>query len=71
MIDHLAGTWGFCASCERWRCPDTWDTQAGPACPVCASPPALIERRDGDHTVLDLALEVAIGPAGRRRFLED
>ena len=71
MIDHLSGVWGFCASCERWRCPTTWATPSGPACPMCGATPSLLEHHEGDHTTLDLALEVAVGPPGQRTFLED
>lgn len=72
MIDHLSGIWGYCGSCERWRHSDRWeDPGGGPRCPVCGSPPALIERRVGNHTELALDLEVAVGPVGNRRFLSD
>lgn len=73
MIDHLAGIWGYCGTCERWRHSTRWTPEESqePRCPECGTPPALIERREGDHTVLDLALEVAVGPVGNRRFLSD
>ena len=66
---ELTGLWGFCGPCERWRHADTWGEP--PACPVCGARPALIERLEGDHTVLSLELEVAVGPVGSRRFLSD
>jgi hypothetical protein len=69
VIDHLAGIWGYCPSCERWRHSAAWAEAGDPACPVCGNAPSLIERRSGDHTVLDLQLEVAVGPVGNRHFL--
>lgn len=63
--------WGYCGACERWRCSDRWTTVEGPACPVCGSPPLLLERLEGGRAVLRLDLEVAVGPVGRRSFLTE
>lgn len=69
MIDHLAGVWGYCPTCERWRYSDEWRRSERPACPECGSFPSLLERRQGERTWLELKLEVAVGPVGNRHFL--
>jgi hypothetical protein len=69
VIDHLAGIWGYCSGCERWRYSTAWHAAAAPACPECGTAPALLERRQGERTWIELQLEVAVGPVGNRRFL--
>lgn len=64
--------WGYCGSCERWRCSDRWAVDGSePACPVCGGPPALLERVEEGRAKLALDLEVAVGPVGDRTFFPE
>ena len=67
--DEDSALWGFCASCELWRCSTRW-TRAGtdePACPVCGSAPSALEVLDDGVARVHLLLELP--PGGDIPFL--
>ncbi len=68
----IESLWGFCGKCERWRLSPAWSSTGGDtACPVCGNPPLLIEHVENGRARMRLDLEVAVGPVGDRRFLEN